>query len=188
MKLVACRISLALRAGVASGQQFEVASVKVSEPDSIRGLDGGPGSKDPTRYIFLRVRLKSLLMMAWQMEDFQLSGKFDLERDEFDLATKLPSGTIKEEFAVMLRNLLAERFHLRTHLGRSEFPVLTLEVAKSGPKLRESAGKSEPIPPAWLDRGFPGFPAIRCRFEPRASKRRCRHCEPCCEGPPGSQR
>ncbi|MCU1325762.1 MAG: hypothetical protein JWN34_1132, partial [Bryobacterales bacterium] len=161
MKLAACLISLALGASVASAQQFEVASVKVSGPDSIRGSEGGPGSKDPTRYIFGRVRLRSLLMMAWEMADFQLSGKFDLERDEFDLAAKLPPGTTNEEFRVMLRNLLAERFHLKTHLETREFPVLALEVAESGQKLRESAGKSEPIPRAWLDAGFPDFPLDR---------------------------
>jgi uncharacterized protein (TIGR03435 family) len=148
-------------AGLATAQQFEVASVKVSGPNSVRGSDGGPGSKDPTRYIFGRADLKILLMIAWDVENFQISSKFDVERDEFDLAAKLPPGTTKEQFRVMLQHLLEERFHLKSHLENREFSALALELAESGPKLREATGKSEPIPREWLEGGFPDFPLDR---------------------------
>ncbi len=55
-----------------------------------------------------------------------------------------------------MADLLAERFHLRTHMERKEFSVYQLSVAKGGSKLRVSGAgpvKQEP--------GFPAVPAGR---------------------------
>jgi uncharacterized protein (TIGR03435 family) len=48
----------------------------------------------------------------------------------------------------MLRNLLADRFSLSFHREEKEFSIYVLEVAKSGPKLKESA--APPDDPAAL--------------------------------------
>jgi uncharacterized protein (TIGR03435 family) len=65
----------------------------------------------------------------------------------------------------MLRNLLAERFKLVVHHDTKVLPVYELMVAKSGPKLKESALNSvSDLPPsqskAFVENedGFPQLP------------------------------
>jgi uncharacterized protein (TIGR03435 family) len=150
-----------LAAALARAQNFEVASVKPSGPQSIRGSDGGPGSKDPTRYTFGKADLAILLMIAYDVESFQLASKIPLDREEIDVAAALPLGTTKEQFRIMLRNLLIERFHLQAHMESREFPAYALVVAKSGPRLKPAAHPAEPVPAAWRQDGFPDVPTDR---------------------------
>jgi uncharacterized protein (TIGR03435 family) len=107
------------------------------------------------------VTLKGLLLLAWHLDDFQVASKFDLEHDRFDLAARIPASATEEQFEAMLRNLLAERFHLRAHVESRDFDAFALEIAKGGAKLVGPAGKSEPIPRVWLEQGFPQIAADR---------------------------
>jgi len=50
----------------------------------------------------------------------------------------VPKGATKEQFMMMLQNLLAERFKLTLHRETKELPLYALVVAKNGPKLKES--------------------------------------------------
>src|ERR1700733_9138192 len=63
---------------------FEVASVKVSRPDSRAEVGGGPGTSSPGQYHFNAARLIVLIMDAYQVQDFQVVSKSNLERDKFD--------------------------------------------------------------------------------------------------------
>jgi len=132
-------LSLFLCTGMAFGQTFEVASIRPSGPKSVRGSDGGPGGKDPTRYTFGRANLIDLIVIAYHVELFQVSSKLPLDRDEFDLAARVPAGATKDEFRVMLRNLLIERFHIKVHIESREFPALEMVIAKGGAKLGADA-------------------------------------------------
>jgi uncharacterized protein (TIGR03435 family) len=51
-----------------------------------------------------------------------------------------------DEFRLMMRSLLAERFRLRFHREMREIPVYALIVAKGGVKLREAAPDADPTP------------------------------------------
>lgn len=135
---------------------FEVASIKLSGPQSIRGSDGGPGSSDPGRYRYQSATLLDLIATAYEVEYFQVSSKAPLDRRHFDLVAKLPEGSTRSQFHVMLQNLLAERFHLKLHQQSRDFPAYALVIAKTGSKLRESDGAA----PASID-GFPDMPAGR---------------------------
>jgi uncharacterized protein (TIGR03435 family) len=138
MNLTRFGIAAAVTATLAFGQTaFDVASIKPSGPKSVRGSDGGPGSKDPTRYTFGRADLRILAMIAYDVDSFQLSSPIPLDLDEFDLAARIPAGTTKQQFRIMLRNLLAERFHFKLHLISKEFAGYELVVAKTGPKLNQ---------------------------------------------------
>ena len=150
-----------LTALLARSQTFEVASVRPSGAQSIRGSEGGPGSKDPTRYTFGKADLGILLMIAYKVESFQLASKIPLDREEIDLAATLPPGTSKEQFRLMLRNLLIERFHLQAHIESRDFPAYALVVAKSGAKLKPAAHPAEPVPGHWRRDGFPDLPTDR---------------------------
>jgi len=139
--MLSSRISLSLMlvARVAFGQVFEVASIRPSGPKSVRGSDGGPGSRDALRYTFGRADLAILVMIAYDVEDFQVSSKQPLDRDEFDLAATLPPTATKDEFRAMLRNLLVERFHMKLHVELREFPAFEMILTKSGAKLGTEA-------------------------------------------------
>lgn len=151
----------------AFGQVFEVASVKPSGPQSIRGWEGGPGSKDPERYSFGSVALEELITRAYGLTDYQqVSDSGWLPHQSFDLAVKVPPGTNEEQFQKMLQNLLIERFKLVVHHETREFPVYDLVAAKNGPKLKESAATPAPAPetapPGGVDKdGFPILPPGR---------------------------
>ena len=99
----------------APAQTFDVASIKPSTSQSVRGSEGGPGSKDPTRYKFELVAVDSLIALAYDVHRFQISAKTSLSDARYDFAARIPAGATKAEFHAMLRNFLAERFHLQTH-------------------------------------------------------------------------
>jgi uncharacterized protein (TIGR03435 family) len=128
-------------AGFALAQEqpaFEVASVKVSSPGSRAGFGGGPGTSSPGQYHFNAAMLTGLIMDAYQVQDFQVVSKSNLERDRFDVVAKVPAGATRDQFRTMLQNLLAERFHLKLHHETRELPGWELVVAKSGLKIKES--------------------------------------------------
>ncbi len=137
-------VSLAIVAAAAVGMaqtQFEVASIKVSGPKSVRGSSGGPGSRDPGQYRFDVASLLDLICVAYDVDRFQVASKTPLDRQRVDLVAKIPAGTTKEQFRVMLQNLLAERFHLKLHTESREFSAYELGIAKTGGKLTESTNQ-----------------------------------------------
>lgn len=128
---------------------FEAASIRPSSSKSMRGSEGGPGSKSPTLYRFNRATLLDLIGIAWNVQSFQVSSSAPLDQKVFDLVARMPEGTSKEQFQTMLQNLLAERFALKTHLETREFPAYELVVARSGLKIKEAVpDEPAPAPPA----------------------------------------
>lgn len=130
------------------GQMFEVASIKPSPPPDGRGIrvrvDGGPGSKDPTRLTLENVALAGMVQMAYGIDDYQLSAPDWMKTTRFVLTAKVPEGATKEQMELMMRNLLIERFKLQAHVERKEVAgAYQLVVSKSGPKLTKSAGEPE---------------------------------------------
>jgi uncharacterized protein (TIGR03435 family) len=127
---------------------FEVASVKPAAPitgNMIRVMmRGGPGSPDPGQITYSNVTVKNVLMTAYGVKGFQISGPGWLESERYDIVAKLPRGATKAEFMVMLQNLLAERFKLALHREKKDLPMYALVVGKNGPKLKESV--EEPAP------------------------------------------
>jgi uncharacterized protein (TIGR03435 family) len=119
-------------------QSFEVVSLKPSGPQSVRGSDGGPGTKDPGRYTFGQAAAMDLILVGYQVDPFQVSSKVALDQYRFDLLAILPQGATKEQFGSMVRNLLAERFHMKSHMESKEFPAYELVVANTGLKMKEA--------------------------------------------------
>jgi uncharacterized protein (TIGR03435 family) len=158
------------------GQTFEVASVRPSPPaDHARGMrvsmTGGPGTNDPGRFACENMDLTNLVTVAYGIARYQLAAPDWLSEARFDIAAKVPDGATREQFRIMLQNLLAERFALRTHREKKEVPGYELTVAKGGPKMTESPGEAPPVPtasrsaggPAVDQDGFPILPAGRFR-------------------------
>jgi len=121
---------------------FEVASVKPAAPITdgrIRVMmRGGPGTPDPGQITYTNVTVKSLMTNAYNVKGYQISGPDWFESQRYDITAKLPPGTTKEQFQLMLQSLLAERFKLTLHHQSKELPMYALVVAKGGPKMKES--------------------------------------------------
>jgi uncharacterized protein (TIGR03435 family) len=60
----------------------------------------------------------------------------------FDIDAKVPAGASKDTLLLMLRQMLADRFGLRTHTEKKEVQGYKLVVAKNGPKLTDAAPQS----------------------------------------------
>ena len=143
-----------LAAAVALGQTapdtltFEVASVKPAAPPTpgrmMMGIRGGPGTSDPGQATFSNVTQRMLLAEAYGVQDYQISGPGWLDTERYEIVAKVPKGATKEQYRVMLQNLLAERFHLTLHHETKELPRYELVVAKGGPKLKEAAAPAQP--------------------------------------------
>lgn len=126
----------------AFGQTFEVASIKVSDPalgNQLIPVHGGPGSADPDRVTYTSISLRSMLYYAYGFAGREIIGPAWLGSGRFDITATAAPGTTKEQFTIMLRNLLAERFHLVVHREAREEQGFNMVVAKNGPKLKSAS-------------------------------------------------
>ena len=132
---------LVLLAVCCSAQQlsFDAASIKPCPTQPPNRLDihppGGPGTSDPGRIHYEWTSLKRLLMNAYDVKDFQISGPDWLASTRFDVQATMSPGTTKAQFREMLQNLLTERFKITLHHETKDLPMYSLIVAKGGPKL-----------------------------------------------------
>lgn len=160
-----------LTGGLICGQTFEVASIKPSPPpDHTRGMrvsaHGGPGTDDPERFTAENFDLSNLVTMAYGIDRYQLSAPDWLEGARFDIVAKVPAGTTMEQFSLMMRNLLAERFKLEVHHDQKAMQSYEMTVGKNGPKLTEStdvpdtAAPGGPPAPFTKTLGADGFPVL----------------------------
>ena len=139
----------------ASPPAFEVASVKLSTPqERMIALSTYPGGRiTATNYT-----LEMLMEEAYSVQNFQISGGPRWIGDErYSIEAKPPASSkssesnppypkwpLNEEQRLMLRALLADRFHLQLHRETKDIPGYDLVVAKNGPKMKESAGPLDP--------------------------------------------
>ncbi len=127
---------------------FDVATIKPAAPPNggpIRiGIGGGPGTKDPGRFTCYFCNLSMLMTQAYDVAAYQLTIPTALNEGRFEVTAKVPEGATKEQFRLMLQNLLAERFKMTVHREKKEAQVYELTVAKGGPKMQESEPEPEP--------------------------------------------
>jgi uncharacterized protein (TIGR03435 family) len=99
---------------------------------------GGPGTGDPGRIHYPLITLKELLGRAWgSYSEIESPGWLDTQ--VVAVEATMPPDTTKEQFKEMLRNLITDRFGLKYHTETKEAVGYTLSLAKSGPKMKESA-------------------------------------------------
>jgi uncharacterized protein (TIGR03435 family) len=132
--------------------EFEVASVRLATtppPGTVRGMRGGPGSPDPEQFTATNAILRNLLLNAYGLSNDQISGPSWMDTEQYTIVAKVPPEATREQFEVMLQNLLAERLHVTAHLVKKDFDAYELTVAKGGIKMKESVidPKVGPNPP-----------------------------------------
>ncbi len=154
---------LMLLAALASGQQFDVASVKPNQtgPAGMHSLMLVPGG---VRIVSLP--LSTILWMAHGVQLDQILNVPDWARTEsYDITAK-GTGVTVDTFRPMLVSVLKDRFQLRTHPETRELPVYRLLRADErslGPKLQL----------ADYDCGAAGTSAVRPSPELAAKLRNC---------------
>jgi Protein of unknown function (DUF3738) len=129
--------------------EFEVASVRlhaIGVPGSYPPT-GGVGTDDPERIVYNGFTLGALLLDAFDVKhSWRILGpdwlNGDLER--YDVTAKIPAGATKEQFRLMMRHLLVDRFQIAWHWETKEVPGYSLVVGKNGPRFTVSeTAKSE---------------------------------------------
>jgi uncharacterized protein (TIGR03435 family) len=128
---------------------FEVATIKPVESDKKSGrfitMQG------PRRFVVKDYTLQLLIAAAYDLTPRAVSGGPDWVQSEHYEILALTPGEIRptrDEQMAMLRTLLADRFKLTFHREEKKFSIYTLQLAKSGPKLKDST--APPDDPAAL--------------------------------------
>jgi hypothetical protein len=142
---LACLVAVA---GIAPAgdPQFDVATVRPNYSGSHMGR--GPSAKNG-KFTAENISLKTLIASAYEVREFQVMGPGWLASEQYDITAKLPEGVLDSQTAPMLRTLLEERFHLRTHRETAEMSIYALVAGKAGPKFRALGPGEEFKPPAF---------------------------------------
>lgn len=134
--------------------EFEVASIK----PNASGDNGMRIQTTPGRYIAKNLTARALVMNAFNVKDFQVSGgpawiasdRFDIdaktgsEDDPKDAKPSHVEMTAKaDQRRSMMQSLLADRFKFKMHEESKEAPAYALVVGKNGPKLKPAEGGAE---------------------------------------------
>ena len=147
-KLTICLILAGTAVLAQNKPSFEVATIKpaasldqakiVSVVQSGGKLPVGV-TIDSRRAEYLYLDLRALLMYAYGVKPFQITGPDWMATTRFDIVAKMPDGSTKDDAPKMLQSLLEERFKLAVHRSSEEHPVLALVAGKGGPRLKASA-------------------------------------------------
>jgi uncharacterized protein (TIGR03435 family) len=137
----------------AQNPQFDVASLKLL-PQGTRFTppSGGPGTPDPAHFLWPATTLTSLLAQAYGISGDQISGPDWMGSQFYSITANFPAETTREQFQLMLQNLLTERMHLAVHHETTTIQAYDLVIAKGGPKLKEPA-PADPSRPGYMGGG-----------------------------------
>lgn len=113
---------------------FEAASVRPSQhevgPDYNNQI-----TYSPDGFNGKNVTLKRLIAEAWHCQLNQVLGPSWLDQNEYDIAARMPEAASRERISLMLRGLLTDRFHLKSHSGTRQMRVYELITATGGPRI-----------------------------------------------------
>jgi len=140
--------ALPLLAAALDAQGFDVASVKPS-PNVVGKDYNNRIVIGPATFSGKNVTLKRLIVEAYGVDPPQVvGGPKWLDESEYDVEAKAGQPAAKEQLRMMLRPLLAERFHLAIHRESRELKLYELAIDKGGPKIRpvkDSEGAAAPL-------------------------------------------
>ncbi len=146
--VLACLVGLSLSAQSPPKIEFDVVSVKLVDPGT-----GGVGDRFPQRgtWNWTGIRLSGLITYAYgvsQVEIANIPAKFQSRDVAFGITAKMPVDVTHDQFRAMLESMLADRFAFAMHREMREVPVVTIDVAKGGSKLKPASGDCVHLPPS----------------------------------------
>src|SRR5580698_9023690 len=131
---------MAAFACLALGQELEAVSVKPSKSGSNRSdFHGTRGMLTATN-----LSLRSMIVTAYGIKDYQVEGPDWLNSERFDLVAKYPDGLPidREKYnaalGAMMQKMLADRFQLAVRRDQKMFSVYGLTIGKKGIKFKEA--------------------------------------------------
>jgi len=134
----------ALLAAQTSPPAFEVASIKPHRTGGDRSdtnvLPGG-------RFTGSNMSVRKMIRIALGVEDNLMTGApawIDSESYDIDARTAGAAAITPELLQPLILALLEDRFQFRFHRETRELPMLFLEVARNGPKLKPADAAPEP--------------------------------------------
>ena len=120
-------------------------------------------------YFLTQATMVDLIATAYGVDAANVQGgPAWLERDRYDIRAKVPLKTTQDDVKLMLRALLADRFHLVVKTGSAPMPTYILSAGPGKPKMTESEGTGEgaciplPPPPKPLP-GAPSYITVNCK-------------------------
>ena len=165
--------------------EFEVASVRPSPPAGNQpgrvGCRGGPNTNDPRLFTCQNMSLLNLVTMAYRTDSYRLVAPDWMAgtSEWFNLSANVPPNATRDQFELMLQNLLTDRFKLSVHRENRETAQFDLVPGKSGPKFKAAAepasetdNTSAPQPVTTDKNGFPTFQPGRARMSTIRGKAR----------------
>jgi uncharacterized protein (TIGR03435 family) len=139
-------VVLGLFSGGIEGQQpaktlpaFDAASVRPFAPPA-GGWAWGKPDMDGKYFRMPGAPLRYIILTAYGLDDFQLTGLPDWAQHEFftiNATTDAP--TSPDQMLLMLQQLLVERFQLKIEQSEKEQSVWAIVAASGGPKLKPRA-------------------------------------------------
>jgi len=118
--------------------EFEVATIRPSAQGIQEGATAGVRI-DGAQVRCAALTLKDYIGMAYRIKLYQVSGPDWIGSDRFDISATIPAGVPAAQMPEMMQRLLEDRFQVKIHHEKKDFPVYALEVAKGGLKAQESA-------------------------------------------------
>jgi uncharacterized protein (TIGR03435 family) len=121
------------------------------------------------RYFLTQASMIDLIATAYGVDGANVQGgPAWLERNRYDLRAKVPPKTTPDDIKLMLRSLLAERFHLVVKTGNASMPTYILSAGAGKPKMTEAEGAGEgsctPVPPPQNPPpGAPSYITVNCK-------------------------
>jgi uncharacterized protein (TIGR03435 family) len=79
-----------------------------------------------------------LIAEAFDVRSDQITGPAWLTTERYDIVANIPMGATKDQFKLMLGNLLIDRFRLRFHMDSKIRPIYALRLGKNGPKVKQT--------------------------------------------------
>ncbi len=160
---------------VSSMAQIVGQTTTVSKSFVIADVHTSPFTSDPfmhgnsiqgDRYFLTQATMLDLIATAYGVDAVNVQGGPTwLERDRYDIRAKVPPGTTQADVKLMLRALLADRFHLVVKDGTAPMPTYILSAGPGKPKMTQSEGTGEgscvPAPPT--PPGAPSYLTVNCR-------------------------
>jgi uncharacterized protein (TIGR03435 family) len=123
-------------------KSFVIADVHTSPFTSYPFMHGN--SIQGEHYFLTQATMIDLIATAYGVDAANVQGGPTwLERDRYDIRAKVPTKTTQDDVKLMLRALLADRFHLVVKPGTAPMPTYILSAGPGKPKMTESAGTGE---------------------------------------------
>jgi uncharacterized protein (TIGR03435 family) len=124
---------------------FEVATIKPGRPDAQGKGIGVRGRQITTR----NTSVSDLITFAYNLHARQITGGPSwIETEKYDLQAEpdVAGAPNDRQVKMMFQKMLADRFKLTFHRDKKELTVYTLNVAKTGSKLKQSDSDPNGLP------------------------------------------